>query len=31
MKDSAEYNALKEDVKTFAKAGRNITKSGAKL
>lgn len=31
MKDSAEYNALKGDVKTFAKAGRNITKSGAKL
>lgn len=31
MKDSAEYNALKEDVKTFAKAGLDITKSGAKL
>ena len=27
MKDSAEYNDIKRRCKTFAKAGRNITKA----
>ena len=31
MKDSAEYDAFKEDAKKFAKAGRDIAKSGSKL
>ena len=31
MRHSAEYDAFKEDAKKFAKAGRDIAKSGSKL